>query len=127
MKALTIEQLKNLAVGNWVWAIIEQKDAEPMYGYFQKTADIDTSIFLDGRYVKQYFDYSDYGTKWLAYKNKEQAESKGEIVEFPCILKSNSTYPKNQVVYINEFGSIIVERFSYEQDAERRLAELKGE
>lgn len=30
------------------------------------------------------FDWDAYGFGWIAYKNKEQAEAKGEIVEFPC-------------------------------------------
>lgn len=116
MKPLTIEELKALKVGDWVWVVNKERD-DGFSRYAQQLYKND----FDGYHL------ADYGTKWLAYKNKEMAECKGEIVELPCILKSNSTYPKNQVVYINEFGSIIVERFSYEQDAERRLAELRGE
>lgn len=112
MKPLTIEELKALEVDDWVW-IVDLKTGENT-GYAQ----------IEDDWVE--CDWDNYGKTWLAYKNKEQEEAKGEIVELPCILKSNSTYPKNQVVYINEFGSVIVERFSYEQEAERRLAELIG-
>lgn len=78
MKPLTIKELKSLPVGDWVWVIIQQPNLEPMKGYWQKTKYTDSSVFLDGRYVKELFNYSDYGTKWVAYKNKEQAE--GAIV-----------------------------------------------
>lgn len=124
MKPLTIEELKALQDGDYIY-ILDEKG-----GLYCQLCDPNEEVNYWNRTDERLnvnFWYSDYGTKWLAFKNKEQAECKGEIVELPCILKSNSTYPKNQVVYINEFGSIIVERFSYEQDAERRLAELRGE
>ena len=133
MKPLTIKQLKELEVGDWVWIIHHIGANIPLKFYAKivghglgSVTQNHKSLFVKSRGSFNLY-YSDYGTKWLAYKNKEQAEYKGEIVELPCILKSNSTLPKNQVVYINEFGSVIVERFSYEADAERRLAELKGE
>ncbi len=119
---LTIDELKSLEIGDWVW--VETFDKHFYYKILVPSVD---EMVFSYRHYTDVMKYSDYGKTWLAYKNKEQAECNGEIVELPCILKSHSTYPKNQVVYINEFGSIIVERFSYEQDAERRLAELKGE
>ncbi|MCH5315456.1 MAG: hypothetical protein J1E81_06050 [Eubacterium sp.] len=75
MKPLTIEELKALPVGDWVW--IKHGEVE---SYFRK------DVLADDQFATPRFMYSDYGTKWLAYKNKEFAESKGEIVELPCAL-----------------------------------------
>ena len=133
MKPLTIDELRALKAGDWVWVIIKQPVAGdfPHDGRYYQSANYEFMKNKNKGHVfngySRFYPYSAYGTKWVAYKNKEQAEAKGEIVELPCILKSHSTYPKNQVVYINEFGTINVERFSYEQDAERLLAELKGD
>lgn len=84
MKPLTIEQLKNLEVGNWVWIIDFEKTVyKPISDsgkYFQ--------IHYTGQNTLQFYNgnndllvlFSDYGTKWLAYKNKEQAEAKGVLL-----------------------------------------------
>lgn len=88
MKPLTIEELKDLEVGNWVWVEL-----------IHCLEDIDR--FTEGQYVQIHYGgtnsiqcyklksenevlllYSDYGTKWLAYKNKEQAEGSNEIMRF---------------------------------------------
>lgn len=81
MKALTIEELKALQVGDWVW-IVDRRANTNMYGklthsssYFEKFA----FYFETAGYSMQLFE-EDYGTKWLAYKNKEFAESNGEWV-----------------------------------------------
>lgn len=76
MKPLTIEQLKALEVGDWVW--VEHGIHKLYCKIYNNTRDL---LGIGGN---TYLDYSDYGTKWLAYKNKEQAEAKGEIVELPC-------------------------------------------
>lgn len=76
MKALTIEELKSLEVGDWVWVVYSKK-GESCY---EKIAGIDkTRVLFYGNDLSTTF--STYGTKWLAYKNKEQTETKGEIVE----------------------------------------------
>ena len=94
MKPLTIEELKALEVGDWVWA--DLKEIYPCYvgrvqtGYFKIAMHYEdltfqiTELWLYTEDFIMQLKYSDYGTKWLAYKNKEQAESKGEIVELPC-------------------------------------------
>ena len=76
MKPLTIEQLKSLEMGDWVW-IVEYNGT---FCYYAKIENTNGSCFsLDNTDLY----YSNYGTKWVAYKNKEQAECKGEIVELP--------------------------------------------
>lgn len=83
MKPLTIEQLKELEVGDWVW-ITTPKNSGEYYqiSYSDYLDDEDAFVAYSLHYDLNVF-YSDYGTKWLAYKNKEQAEANGEIVELP--------------------------------------------
>lgn len=77
MKPLTIEELRNLEVGDWVWVVNlyrnESHYAQKVYG-----GEFDNFHFntTDDEYYM-----SDIGQRWLAYKNKEQAECKGEIAE----------------------------------------------
>lgn len=60
--------------------------------------------------------------------NKEQAEAKGEIMELPCIRKViNKIGTLYEVVYVQISGTIGSETYPYEEQAECRLAELKGE
>lgn len=83
MKPLTIEQLKSLKVGDWVWLVKLRDDINGSTGYYRITEDkYAIAMYLYGN-ITQAVVYSDYGTKWIAYKNKEQAECKGEIVELP--------------------------------------------
>lgn len=84
MKLLTIEELKALKVGDWVWLCGKYEN----FGEYSEYREIDEVcddclVFAVG-VNRMWFEYSDYGTKWLAYKNKEQAECKGEIVKLPC-------------------------------------------
>ena len=79
MKPLTIEQLKALEIGDWVWISAKQPNRAV---YIQK----DTKSEKRFNQLSWDLSYSDYGTKWLAYKNKEQAEANGDIFEFPCGL-----------------------------------------
>lgn len=79
MKPLTIEQLKALEVGDWVWI-----DDGICKGYRKITRSGVYGMCLGESDSLNTFRYSDYDTRWVAYKNKEQAEAKGEIVELPC-------------------------------------------
>lgn len=78
MKPLTIEELRNLEVGDWVWVIRKEENQK---GYAEIMSLSDDEIELHAHFFWFFLDFSDYGTKWLAYKNKEQAEAKDEIVE----------------------------------------------
>lgn len=129
MKPLTIEELKALEVGDWVWIVDRQANTN-MYGkfthsssYFEKFA----FYFETAGYSMQLFE-EDYSTKWQAYKNKEHAECKGQIVEFPCIRE---VYKKNKPTYRVFFlrDDNFIDSYAEwtEEEAERRLAELKGE
>lgn len=98
MKPLTVEQLKALKVDDWVWVVIPQdyennccfcyKADKGTYREILCKGSLGMELCLHAKWNCT-FSYSDYGTKWLAYKNKEQAEAKGEIVELPCALGEN--------------------------------------
>lgn len=152
MKPLTIEQLKALEVGDWVWCVDTKTGAS---SYVQKDSKIKDYFCI----VTLNLCYYNYGTKWLAYKNKEQAEAKGEIVELPCkigdeawfvvtkgkLSKIIETYVTkfqvtNDVIEVHFDKTVRVIRFHSngtrenvydiyldKSEAERRLAELTKE
>ncbi len=87
---LTIDELRALKAGDWVWVIIKQPVAGdfPHDGRYYQSANYEFMKNKNKGHVfngySGFYPYSAYGTKWVAYKNKEQAEAKGEIVELPC-------------------------------------------
>ena len=88
MKPLNIEQLKSLEVGDWVWvkSLLEWDDYYNTGRYVEiDCIDEDNLCFVAD--CKDW-EYRDYGETWLVYKNKEQAECKGEIVELIAPLDS---------------------------------------
>lgn len=83
MKPLTIEQLKALKVGDWVWVVNTEKQ-ESMYAKFSHCYNSFGRMaycFETVGYTFHLFE-EDYDTKWAAYKNKEYAE--GKCVELLC-------------------------------------------
>lgn len=86
MNELTIEQLKSLEVGDWVWVVSRIGNTYGQVKGLGRTAlDFETfDIKLNGDTLA--LSIMDYGKTWLAYKNKELAEAEGEIVEFNCKL-----------------------------------------
>lgn len=149
-KPLSIEELKALQVGDWVWIDF----GEDYIGKYCRKVDNsrDNEFIYDTIWDcrGEVLAYSNYGKTWTAYKNKEQAESKGEWVELPCIAmveqglvdgKFKPTKEAQQlngryaVVYIDKskYSKPLIDicwskdgYYKYEQ-AERRLAELKGD
>lgn len=82
MKPLTIEQWKTLEVGDWVW-ITDINGCRGRYKQLEEYID-PLTMQSSVRLGKLRTAWENYGKTWLAWKNKEQAESKGEIVELPC-------------------------------------------
>ncbi|MCX4367765.1 MAG: hypothetical protein OSJ67_07255 [Clostridia bacterium] len=73
MKELTIEQLKSLKIGDWVWI-----EYPPLNNGEYVRLDLPSSrdkLYFTVNYGEYGYPYSDYGKEWIAYKNKEQAES----------------------------------------------------
>lgn len=125
MKPLTIDELKSLEVGDWVWVV----DKDDKSYYAEITAHCE-DVFAIATYltISTHF-YSDYGKMWLAFKNKEQAECKGEIVELPCLRMLNLSRGVYELDFLDEAGRIKKEFYLDGDDflvAKRRLAELKG-
>lgn len=70
---LTVDELKALKSGDWVWLI------DNNYGfstYKRKSTRNNDKYFIENKDVERWgYSYLDYGKTWLAYKNKEQAEN----------------------------------------------------
>lgn len=71
MRPLTIDELRALKAGDWVWIIRYAK-----IGYYAEIVVTDTfeafavaSVCNDRKHL-----FPEYGKTWIAYKNKEQAE-----------------------------------------------------
>lgn len=159
MKTLTIEELKALEVGDWIWVVGKEPDRAC---YLQK----DTRSEQRFNQLSWSLSYSDYGKTWLAYKNKEQAEAKGEIMELMCevgdeifvpwiwgdsdgimnLTVTSITWRDNEIDYycnnfetddinfakqfdLGNFHSVDYNSIwlTDQPEAERHLAELKGE
>ena len=76
MKPLTIEELKALPVGEWIWGI--DLRCEEFY-YMLKVNKLNDEEYEESFFIApdgDEYDFSDYGTRWIAYKNKEHAEGK---------------------------------------------------
>lgn len=147
MKPLTIEQLKALEVGDWVW-IKDQMADRGMYVQICMNAQ---GIYLESKNYGVFPNYSHYGKTWLAWKNKEQAEAKGEIVELPCKVGDTIwvinyewlRYREQKVacIEIHQYDTFLfltdktvfsvagvgIDLFTNKAAAERRLAELTKE
>lgn len=130
MKALTIEELK---VGEWVW-VVDIESPKHGSGYWQIHGFAETHIHLNQGPSIWVAPKALYGKDWVAYKNKEMAEAKGEIIELPCLRDKPTIYYHNQPIlrkelnYMTKDGTICSEGFSEDEfeEAERRLAELKS-
>lgn len=69
MKELTIKEIRKFDYGEWFWLVREGK------GAYVKFSSNGGYYFVFN--INTYFDsflVEDYGTKWIAYRNKEQAE-----------------------------------------------------
>lgn len=90
---LTIEELKNLPLGEWVW-IVESENAYTTHDFHGEYCR-KVPPYLDGFcYGWQgsggFYKYEEYSTKWLAYKNKEEAE--GKSITLPYLLCTSSKF-----------------------------------
>ena len=72
MKPLTIDELKALQVGDWVW-IVYTPSGNGHYDMIEEQGEEAVLMHNDG--LRFAYEYKDYGKLWLACKNKEQAES----------------------------------------------------
>ncbi len=115
---LTVEELKALKVGDWIWIVEKTGTSQNLCNgrYFvkclqsQEMQDLQTSFL--GKTIHNnlgsYFWYKNYGKSWIAYKNKEEAENEDLVTidsvakvlaemfeEEPCCFGDNAEYMAN--------------------------------
>lgn len=83
MKPLTIEEIKKLEENDYIYCVSLEDDYED---YYQISYSNEQCLVLNDLGSDMFISFDTYGTKWLAYKNKEQAECKGTLIELPCEL-----------------------------------------
>lgn len=131
-RPLTIEELKALEVGDWVW-MVYTPSGNGHYDMIEEQGEEAVLMHDDG--YRFAYKYEDYGKLWLAYKNKEQAEAKGEIVELPCFepfstfnIETGEPCTAYNVLYRDKVsGELVIDCEDDEPHAEARLKELRGE
>jgi len=73
---LTVEELKAMAWGEWVWIEVSQdfNDKDVNSAYYKKHDDIKQDEWFGCGYpgLGFIFEYSDYGKNWLAYRHKPE-------------------------------------------------------
>lgn len=136
MKPLTIDELKALQVGDWVW-VIDEDFKNGRYREITFQNELEPTLFYVSSYSNpaKVYNFTDYGTKWLAYKNKEFAESKGEYLELSCIepfsscnIETGEPCTCYNILYRDKAsGELAIDCEVDKSEAERRLAELRGE
>lgn len=94
MKPLTIEELRALQVGDWVWVV----ELDKSYSHYVQLREVDYKIYGEWLHGYKSYEFASYGTKWLAYKNKEQAEQKEKCVI--CHMSLKNVLPK-----IDKYGN----------------------
>lgn len=101
-KPLTIEQLKALPMGEWVWLDFQYSLDRRHNGYYQIKANAErTEVILCG--IEHDYLLCDYGTTWLAYKNKEQAVGEYDSLAVENeVLKRDKANLERTIEEINE-------------------------
>lgn len=160
---LTVEQLKKLEIGDWIWIQDESfKNGTYRQVYIQDPAH--PNLFYLSSYTNpcKLFDFAEYDKTWRAWKNKEQCENKEDVVWLPrkkdhdVVFIDDSEGELNARIvtgylvhhyeigvhgidlavfynlYTNEQHSEAIchygkRWFATEEEAQKRLAELKGE
>lgn len=115
MKPLTIDEIKALTPNDWIW--IQFGNSGRYYEIFKITENCLHTWDED-------FTFSDYGTKWIAYQNKEQATQNEQCVICHCDISSE--LPKIDK-YGNMYCTNCYEKKSSQEDAECILTAIKKE
>ncbi len=127
MKPLSIEEIKKLNCGEWLWIV---DDRHKLGDYWCKTCSNDGKPHWwsadDNQFHKEY-PYSDYGKTWVAYKNKEQAECDNSYdllkVKYEIVLKEYAKLKRKATKY--NFMTKTIDKEITKQ-AEQKLIELRG-
>lgn len=98
---LTIEELKTLPKDDFIWLV---KIKQPKLSCYCSNLSFTPKLFnaLGNKHVWYCLRIEDYGTKWLAYRNKEEAEgyydqirketAKEILQELLCFVGSNQKF-----------------------------------
>ena len=129
---LTVEELKNIPIGEWVWLT---DGGGNLGSYVAKSSapykEDDKTFNFDSLAFSHTYPYSTYGTKWRAYKNKEEAE--GRSITFPCVrpivFTDGNGVTMYELVFSDKYGMVQTEMYRDDQlqEAKERLKELNGE
>ncbi len=80
MNQLTIEQIKQLKSGDWIFIDNRTINTKTYWCTFSIN---DTEYIAHTAYNQRTFRLSDYGKTWVAYRSKQEYECKGKIIELP--------------------------------------------
>lgn len=107
MKPLSIEAIKQLKEDDWVWI----KTNNSQYLRVNFSSENLCGETLCG--IKTYY-YADYGTKWAAYKNKEEADCKGELVMLPCQIHDVGYFvdTENKMIVEADVKEILIHNYT---------------
>lgn len=120
-KPLTIEELKVLQVGDWVWIVDPTSNNSGTYWIKYEYLLFNPM----NEYFKDLVVVEDYGKYWVAYKNKEEAKNTGygnvrqAVREFAEKLKEKATETDDWTL-----GTIITVDL---EDIDETYKELYGE
>lgn len=109
MKPFTVEELKEkFNVDDWVYIV---DNARTPNGFYYQVYDNNAERLrvMEFGFIVQKLNYSydDYGTRWLAYKNKEQAED---------------DYQTTMDGYLTQFGHNTLRGKKFIEAAESRIS-----
>ncbi len=122
MKALSIEEIKQLKNGDWVWIVDTNANS-----YYAEVIVITTEVFavISSSYKIPAHLLQDYGKTWVAYKNKEQAECDNSYdllkVKYEIVLKEYAKLKRKATKY--NFMTKTIDKEITKQ-AEQKLKEL---
>lgn len=122
-KPLTLDELKALRVSDWVWDDISKDYLcihDKMGGYLD--------CIMSGRLIRLY--YGNYGTEWLAYKNKEMAEGKYDEIRkqvakdvAEILISVIREEEKDETIKIKDVHSVVRDIVNSKYDAKARQGE----
>lgn len=87
-KSLTLKEVMDMEVGDWVY--LKRGDKELYARVVGKKND---AFVCNHNSDWTPLPYASYGDTWVAYKNKEQAETTGEVIDFPVMVGDTVYFP----------------------------------
>ena len=118
---LTIEELNALPLGDWVWFVNLIDHEESCYKQINDICEEESWVWFEEDVHASHF--VDYGTEWLAYKNKEQAEARLKELERRGMDKEKEIDTEDTacvaLICIGDDGKKYVEHEDWQKDIRR--------